>query len=791
MKFSEQWLREWVNPELDTQALCDQLSMAGLEVDSVEPAAPDFDHVVVAKVLSVDAHPDADKLRVCKVDGGDGVSVQIVCGASNVTAGMKVPLAKLGAVLPGGMKIKQAKLRGVESSGMLCSAVEIGMAEEADGLMPLPEDAPIGTDIREYLGLNDNIIDIDLTPNRGDCLSIIGVAREVAALNGIALVNRKIDAVKARHDETLSVAIKDEQDCSRYVGRIIKGLDTNATSPQWMVERLRRAEIRSIHPVVDVTNLVMLELGQPMHAFDLAKLSGGVQVRRAQNGETLKALTEEMLSLSADDLVIADDNGPIALAGVMGGLDSGVTALTQDILLESACFHPLAVAGTGRRHKLHTDSSHRFERGVDPELQEKAIERATSLIVEICGGQAGSLLSAGKGAGKRAPITLRSARINRLLGFEVPADQVVTILKSLFMKVEPDGDGQWQVTAPGFRYDIRIEADLIEEVVRIYGYEQLPDRPQQVALPAMESSEKKLAVTRLREAMIHRGYQEVVTYSFVDPDKQAALIPDIEAIDLDNPIARQLGQMRTSLWPGLLEALNHNIKRQQQRLRLFEIGMRFESRAEEIFQTRVLGGLVYGNEYVEQWAEKGRQSDFYAVKSDLEALLSLGGEQRKIRFEATSHVALHPGISAAINVNGNAIGSLGSIHPKYLKLFDLDNPVFLFELDLDALCQVEVPSYESMSEFPATRRDLALVMPESVSADDLITCTTASDIALLNNAFVFDVYRGEALPSGCKSVALGLIFQDKSRTLTEQEVDASVIRIQERLSQELGANIRG
>ncbi len=790
MKFSEQWLREWVNPQLDTDALCEQLSMAGLEVDAVEPAAALFENIVVAQVDAVEAHPDADKLRVCRVSDGRE-DLQIVCGAPNVAAGMKVPLARIGAVLPGGMKIKKAKLRGVESTGMLCSAAELGLLEQAEGLLSLPEDAPLGQDVREYLQLDDRIIDIDLTPNRGDCLSIQGVAREVAALNGLPFDAPQIPAVDAVHDQGLDIQIDNAADCSSYTGRVIKGIDVLASTPLWMRERLRRAGIRSIHPVVDVTNYVMLELGQPMHAFDLSRLQGGIQVRRARQGETLTALTGEELKLGGDDLVIADSARPVALAGVMGGLDSGVTAETVDILLESACFSPLAVAGTGRRHKLHTDSLHRFERGVDPALQARAAERATRLILDICGGQPGALLQAGVGAGESTEITLRQARLERLLGFEVPAEQLERILASLGMQLTRTAPGQWQVLPPSFRYDMQLEADLIEEVVRVYGYDRVPDRPQRISMPPMQSSESVLPLQRLREALIHRGYQEVVTYSFVDPEKQAALIPGKEAINLDNPIARQLGQMRTSLWPGLLEVLTHNLQRQQGRVRIFELGMRFIAQGDDILQQRVLSGLVYGPVLPEQWDGQLRTADYYDVKSDLEALFSMSGSQVNIDFEAAGNDTLHPGVSAAVLRHGETLGYLGSMHPRYLKKYDLSESPILFELDLDALCNVPVPHYESISEYPAMRRDLAMVMPDEVSTARLLKCVSDSEEAHLVDAFVFDVFRGAGLPSGCKSVALGLNFQDKSRTLTEQEVDAALSRIQLRLSQELDANIRG
>lgn len=792
MKFSEQWLREWVNPARDSAALCEQLSMAGLEVDAVSPAAPAFNDVVVARVEQVDAHPDADKLRVCRVDDGSGQSLQIVCGAPNVAADMRVPLARVGAVLPSGMQVKPARLRGVESTGMLCSAAELGLAEQAEGLMPLADEAPVGADLREYLQLDDAVIDIDLTPNRGDCLSILGVAREVAALNAVTLQVPELPTIEAGHDEERGVQIRDVGACSRYVGRIVRGINARAETLPWMVERLRRSGIRAIHPVVDVTNYVMLELGQPMHAFDQALLEGDIDVRQAQAGEKLQALTGEELEFSEEDLVIADGSGPVALAGVVGGEPTAVSEATTDIFLESACFTPKAMAGTARRHRLHTDSSHRFERGVDPAGQRRAMERATQLILEICGGEAGPIVEAGPGAAAAEPVRLRQSRASRLLGFELSAAQIESTLRALDMQVEAQGEGEWQVTPPSYRYDIRIEADLIEELVRIIGYDKLPTRPQQVVLPAMQMTERQVSVERLRESLFQRDYREAVTYSFVDPEQQQALLPDATTIDLDNPIARQLAQMRSSLWASLLPVLLHNQQRQQERVRLFEIGLRFQRDAQgEIDQQPKLAGLVSGPRLPEQWGEKSGSVDFYDVKADVEALLQLGGLSAPLAFIAAEHSALHPGQSARIERDGQTIGWLGVLHPRLLPVYDLSASPILFELDLAALIQAAVPEFDAPSEYPAMRRDLALVVQESVSAAALLETVHQAGERLLAEVQLFDVYRGEGLPSGCKSVALSLNFQDKSRTLTESDVEEAVQRLEFRLSEALGATIRG
>ncbi len=793
MKFSEQWLREWVNPGLSTAELCEQLSMAGLEVDDIIPAAPEFKNVVVARVEAVEPHPDADKLRVCRVNDGGTEPLQIVCGAPNVEVGMRVALAQVGALLPNGMKIKPAKLRGVASAGMLCSPVEVGLAEHSEGLLALPEEAPIGADLRDYLSLDDHVIDIDLTPNRGDCLSVLGVAREVAALNSMPLAQPDYAELSATHDEQLEVRIDVPDACSRYVGRVIKSVNPDAQTPQWMVERLRRSGIRAIHPVVDITNYVLIELGQPMHGFDLARLNGSITVRMAERGEKLAALSEETLNLTEADLVIADEGGPVALAGVMGGASSAVGPTTSDIFLESACFMPKAMAGTARRHRLHTDSSHRFERGVDPQQQSRAIHRATQLILEICGGEPGELVIAGTGASDVNAVALRHERASRLLGFDLSREKIEETLTALNMQYESKAEGEWLVTPPSYRYDIRIEADLIEELVRIIGYDNLPTRPQQVVLPAMQMTERQVGVNRLRETLIQRDYHEAVTYSFVEAEKQAQLVPDLPGIDLDNPISSQLGQMRTSLWASMLPALLHNQQRQQDRVRLFEIGLRFLRGDSEggIRQETMLSGVVSGPVLAEQWGVKSQDVDFYDVKADVEALLSLGGQGEGVRFVSDEHAALHPGQSARIVRGDEQLGWIGVLHPRLLPVFDLKVCPVLFELNLNSLVAAQVPAFVAPSDFPAMRRDLAWVVQESVSVQELIDNLTGSGESLLKDIQVFDVYRGEGLPSGCKSVALGLNFQDKSRTLTEDEVEGAVRRLADKIGQALNATIRG
>jgi phenylalanyl-tRNA synthetase beta chain len=805
MKLSEAWLREWVDPKLDPAALAEQLTMAGLEVDAVEPAAPAFNDVVVARILSADRHPNADRLRVCTVEAGQGAPLTIVCGAANARAGLCAPLALPGAELPGGLKIGRSAVRGVESAGMLCSARELGLSEDAEGLLELPADAPVGRDLRAYLQLDDAVLTLELTPNRGDCLSVMGLARELAVLNRLPLAGPALAAVAATGDETRPVRIEAAAACPRYAGRVVTGINPGAVTPLWMRERLRRAGLRCIHPVVDITNYVLLELGQPMHAFDLARLQGGIVVRHANPGETLTLLDGQTVDLHASTLVIADAGGPVAMAGVMGGLPTAVSAETTDIFFESACFAPQAVAGQGRRYKLHTDSLHRFERGVDPALQLRALERATQLLLEIAGGKPGpvtDLHSQPEAAG--SAIRLRHARLTRLLGARVEAAEVERILHALEMRVEAGAAGEWCVTPPSWRYDISIEADLIEEVARIHGYARLPLRAQQVSLPAVSETESRLPESRLRECLIQRGYQEAVTYSFVEPQLQAQLDPSMSAIDLDNPIAAPLAQMRTTLWSSLLPAWLYNVQRQQGRVRLFELGMRFvrdPAAPQGIRQEPMLAGLASGTARPEQWALPARAVDFYDLKADVEAVLAMGGRAAEFRIQAPppgrAHPALHPGQCAQVvrRGDGRVIGWLGRLSPVLalsVRALDIGEALpLVFELEAAALREAGLPQARPIPEFPFVRRDLAIVVAEELSGQAVLDCILTAGEELLRDVLIFDVYRGQGLQSGFKSVALGLIFQDYSRTLTDTEVDQSIARLQDRLNKVLGATVRG
>jgi phenylalanyl-tRNA synthetase beta chain len=791
MKFSEKWLREWVNPDVDTATLIAQLTLAGLEVDAVEPVAGDFSGVLVGQVVSVESHPDADKLRLCMVDVAADELLSIVCGASNVRLDLKIPVAVIGAVLPGNFKIKKAKLRGVESFGMLCSAKELGMAENADGLMELATDAPVGEDFRKYLDLDDVSIDVDLTPNRSDCLGIAGIAREVGVLTGCDLTSWPKEAIDEQSVAQLTVEVEATSACPRYVGRVIENINVKATTPIWMQEKLRRSGLRSISPVVDITNYVMLELGQPMHAFDLNTLNGGITVRMAKQGEKLTLLDGQEVTISETSLVIADQASPVALAGIMGGQASSVSNQTTNLFLEAAFFTPLAIAGRAREYGLHTDSSHRFERGVDPELARVAIERATALLLDIVGGQAGVITEVVSESDlpQARVITLRAARIKRVLGIHIDATQVEEQLTRLGLTVVANDDG-WLVTAPSFRFDIAIEVDLIEELGRLYGYDKLPKtRPQGTVLSA-DISEYTLATHRLQALLVDRGYQEAITYSFVDPAMQQHLaVAGEQAIALANPISADLSVMRTSLWPGLIQAMVYNLNRQHERVRLFEVGRIFTGTSDNFEQHRHIGGAVCGSRYAEQWSEKQRPVDFFDAKADVEALLDLGNEDN-IHFIAESHPALHPGQSARIYKNEQAIGWIGALHPRLNKPLEINCRVYVFELALSAVLAAKVPSFTSLSRFPALRRDLALVVDDKTTAGEIEHCLNGIESDILVSIQLFDVYSGAGVEVGKKSIAVAFQLQHAERTLTDEDVDAVMNTVTQKLEQHVGATIR-
>ncbi len=782
MIFSENWLREWVNPTLSTDELAQQLTMAGLEVDAIEPVAASFNKVVVGEVLSVEPHPEAKKLKICQVNVGEVLN--IVCGASNVHVGMRAATALVGARL-GNMKIKKSKLRGVLSYGMLCSAQELGLAESSDGLMPLPFDAPIGEDVRRYMQLEDVSIELGLTPNRGDCLGIEGIAREVGALTRCDVSSPNCSAIAATISDTFPVEIHNPQACPRYVGRVIKNINVGAPTPLWMQERLRRSGLRSLSAVVDVTNYVLLELGQPMHAFDLACLSGGIHERMAQETESLILLNEQVVQLDEQTLVIADHKQPLAIAGVMGGQASAVTTATQDIFLESAFFAPKQAAGCARRYGLHTDSSHRFERGVDPQLQRRAIERATALLLNIVGGQAGPVVEVADKAALPPTIVLHSARIQRLLGQLLDASEVNDILARLGMSAKQQGDS-WQVSPPSFRFDITIEADLIEELARVHGYNNLPSQAPQSRF-AMRP-QPAVTLEQMQAVLVQRDYQEVITYSFVDSKLQAKLNPEVESIALANPIASELAVMRNSLWSGLVQILLYNQKRQQQRVRFFETGLRFiQNQGKMLQQEMMIAGVVTGTSWPEQWGQAGQVVNFYDIKADVEALLSLSGGNH---FAPSTHPALHPGQTAAIYRGDEWIGVLGAAHPSLVQTLELTPPVYLFELRLAPLCIAHLPKIKEVSKYPSVRRDIAVVVSEEVSAAQLLDCIKQIATEPLIDWQLFDIYQGKGIAARQKSVAIGLIFQAFSRNLIDSEVDTVVEEVLNELEKNLGAQLR-
>jgi phenylalanyl-tRNA synthetase beta chain len=788
MKLSENWLREWADPPIDTGALVSQLTMAGLEVEAVESAGADIDKLIVGEVISVKQHPDADKLRLCEVSDGSARS-QVICGASNVREGLKVAFAPVGSTLPG-LKIKKAKLRGIESYGMLCSATELNLAESSDGILELPQDAPVGTDLVEYLALDDNIIEIDLTPNRGDCLSLAGVAREVSALNGIE-VQKVIDTEVAQTiDDEFSVELLQADACPRYAGRIIRGIDASAQTPMWMQEKLRRSGLRPISPVVDVTNYVMMEIGQPMHGFDFDKLEGGIRVRLATKGEKLTLLDQSEIECRADSLVIADHHKALALAGIMGGLDSSVQSDTTNVFLEAAYFPSISMAGKARSYGMHTDSSHRFERGVDPQLQVRAMHRATELLLEIVGGKAGPVIDVANAEFMPVSnqVNLRFSRINRLLGIQVSEDDVVRMLKSLNMRLEPQ-EGGWMVTPPTYRFDINIEADLIEEVGRMVGYNNIPGT-RELAHVSMESfSESSKTVNQVRDVLVSQGFYEAVTYSFVSPEIQSVLDPGQQTLALSNPISTDMSVMRTRLLPGLVQALQHNLNRQQARVRFFETGLCFIPDGKELLQQSHIAAVVTGSRDAEGWHSQSAQVDFFDIKGNLESILQLSSADN-YQFVKTSNPVLHPGQGADVIYQDKLVGFVGALHPGVVSKLQLSQPVFVFELELASMLRSKLPSFVELSKYPSIRRDIAVMVDSNVNVQDLVDCIHFIKSDILQEVIVFDVYTGKKVTNNRKSVALGLILQDFSRTLVDGDVENLVDKVLDQLKKQCNATLR-
>ena len=789
MKFSEQWLGEWLAADVDSDYLHERLTMSGLEVDGIEPAAADFSGVVVAKVIAIEPHPDADKLRVCSVDSGTE-TLQVVCGAANVRVDLVVPLATIGAKLPGDFKIKKSKLRGVESYGMLCSAKELGMVDEAEGLLELADDLSIGENIRSALQLDDNIIELSLTPNRGDCLSISGIARDVAVFCDVPFKGVDVEAVKVDIDSVRAVHLDAPASCPKYTGRIIKGVNVQAETPLWMQEKLRRSALRSISPVVDITNYVMLELGQPMHAFDNNKLIGAVHVRYAKQNEKLTLLDGQEYELDTDILIIADDENPLAMAGIMGGLDSSVTDSTHDIFLECAFFTPEKIIGDARKYSLHTDSSHRFERGVDFNAQVNAIESATQLILAICGGQVGPLIEEMVFAElpKRHSVQLRANQIQRILGLEMAVEKVQSIFERLGMQVEPVVDG-WQVTPPSYRFDIAIEVDLIEEIARVVGYDNIEVQSFTSNLSMHAESIEKTTLNKIRNLLIYKGYQEAITYSFIGPKLSEQFSDGQESLALANPISTEMSLMRTSLIPGLMQALQYNVNRQQPRLRLFESGLVFQDPS-NLKQIPKLAGVIYGEIEPEQWDKRTTSCDFFDLKADVEAILRLFIESGDVTFIAIEQKSMHPLRTSQILLNSKAIGIIGAVHPTALEKADLGKFTYVFELDLASICTEKVFKYHEISKFPSVRRDISILTDVGIPVTEIIEIIKKSSIKYLKKLELFDLYQGEGIDIGKKSLTFGLTFQRSSSTLMDREVETMVGDILALLQKQFGATLR-
>lgn len=813
MKFSEKWLREWVNPPVNTQELGDQLTFMGLEVDEIVPAAPGFESIVVARIVSVKQHPDADRLRVCEVDDGTSELVQVVCGAPNAREGLITALAQVGGKLPDGTKLKKAKLRGVQSMGMLCSAAELGLSDEKSGIVELSANAPAGTDLSDWLELDDSIIDIDLTPDRGDCLSIRGIARDLCAKNDLPMRLREINDVSVKIKDQWPVTVDDNCACVRYAGRVIRDVSMAESTPGWMVERLRRAGVRSINAAVDITNYVMLELGQPMHAFDIDKLQGAIQVRHARPGERLVLLDGRDVALDEDTTVIADDRGPIGIAGIMGGQSTGVDESTRNIFFESALFLPELIAGKPRRYASHTESAHRFERGVDPAGQLEALEYASGLLRTIAGGNAGP--AADWQQAERLPsrpvVTLRRSRLTRILGIS-PKPQTVDMIFSRLGIDSVSGDEGWTVTAPSYRYDLAIEEDYVEEVARVLGYDSLPRTSpahQPVFRPVPETQLTTLDVKRL---LVNRGYQEVVTYSFVEAEQQQHLRPDLQALSLANPISSELGVMRTTLAGGLINVLHRNLSRQIGSMRLFETGLRFLPNAtnepiehldeyiradhgndlqidSSITQQNMLAGLVIGRQSLENWDSSDESASFFSIKADIEAMLAQANGI-EVKFVASDLDMLHPGQRSGIEADRILIGYVGALNPIIQKALDLEVAPFVFEMSLAGLTRSRVPKARPLSRFPQVRRDIAVLVDDTVDYQSVLDVVRAQAPALLRDVKLFDVYQGDKVEAGKKSMALGLILQDFSRTLEDSDVEQAVAKIVAALGAAHGAVLR-
>ncbi|MCO8088960.1 MULTISPECIES: phenylalanine--tRNA ligase subunit beta [Acinetobacter] len=791
MKISENWLRTWVNPAIDSEKLSDQLTMLGLEVDDLSPAAKPFTGVVVGEVLTVEQHPDADRLRVTTVNIGSGEPLQIVCGAPNVRAGMKAPVATIGAVLPGDFKIKKGKLRGVESQGMLCGASEIDLEDKIDGLLELPADAPVGVNVREYLDLDDNVIDISITPNRGDCFSIRGIAREIGVINQLPVTAPDIQEVAASIADEKKVVVSTEG-CPRYLGRVIKNVNTKAATPEWMERALARSGIRQHSILVDITNYVLMELGQPLHAFDAAKVQGAVQVRQATAGEKLVLLNEQEVELQDDVMVIADDEKALAIAGIMGGLSSSVTDETTEIFLESAFFAPLHIAGRARRFGLHTDASQRYERGVDFELPLIAMHRASQLISELAGGEFGPITVAENAAvlPTRDAIELKQAQVDQLLGYSVDSDFITDALTRLGCEVTVKAQGQWSVVPPSHRYDMAIYQDLIEEVARIHGYDNI-----QISLPVIDTKlakyQDQFEVAQLRQTLVTLGYQEAISFSFADLKLEKQLNAAVNPLALANPISSDLAVMRSTLLSSLIPCVQYNINRQQSRVRFFELGLRFDyqnaASIHDLKQIPTLAMIAVGAKTAESWHGKPQAMDFFDLKGEVEELLAAGRVQ--VEYVRSERSWLHPGQSAEILVNGQSIGYLGRLHPSLENELDLGT-TWVAELDQQAVLQTYVSNFTELSRFPSVRRDIALLISDKINVSEIQQLIEQTGGELLHSTWLFDVYTGQGVEAGKRSLAFALLWQHPTRTLEDAEIKSGMDNILKVLENTYQATLR-
>ncbi|MEM7610062.1 MAG: phenylalanine--tRNA ligase subunit beta [Pseudomonadota bacterium] len=785
MKFSKRWLEEMLGDSVELALLLERLTLAGLEVDGTESLEA-IDKLVVGRVITVEPHPDADKLRVCQVDDGHE-TLQIVCGAPNVRAELRVAVAQIGCKLPGGLKIRKSKLRGVESHGMLCSTAELGLGNDHDGIMELAVDLQPGTPVAQVLAIPDTVVDIDLTPNRGDCFSLLGVAREVATFTRLPFDEPVVAACDADADHPFRAAVAAPEAAPVFTSRVIEGINPDAETPLWMIERLRRSGVRAIHPVVDITNYVMLEYGQPLHGYDLDKLAGNIDVRFASGDESLTLLDGKSITPDSDTLLITDESGAIGLAGIMGGESTSVTDGTRNIVFEAAFFAPAGMAGKARRYGMHTDASLRFERGVDPAGQVRAQERAAALLVAIAGGRCAPIqvVSAPEHVPARTPVTLRVARLEKVLGVAVDHTSVSEVFARLGFEFDVTEDG-WSVEPPSFRFDISIEEDLIEEVARVYGYDRIPTIKAYSQTALVPSTESRISEERLRDAMSAIGYSESISYSFVDPDDHAALGLAPAGPELVNPISRELSVMRGTLLCGLLKAAAHNLARQRDSVRMFEFGHVFSDDGEP----GKFAAVAVGRFYPEQWGEPGRAIDFFDIKSDLQRMLALSNADDEFTYESFVTESLHPGQAASVLRNGEPIGFIGALHPSVATRFEIDAPCFVFEVDADAAFSAKLSESAPISRFPQVRRDVAVLVDESVAAGDIVATARSAGGALLKAVRVFDVYQGKGIEPGLKSIALGLILLDSSRTLLDEDADRVVHKVIDSLLQIHGAKLR-